>query len=144
MKKYKYILLALLVLGIAGAGIYGYRLYNKPHRGIADEKPAFTLTDKELADSFEGDAAAQHQKLNNQVIVVSGTVKKMQEENGFTSLSMDPGGEYVISVTLDEKETAKPEAGKTISVKGLYVGHLEGEPDFGIPGEIKLKNGFIQ
>lgn len=136
-----------IVVGLILAGIGGYfvyKTYNKPHRSVADEEAAFTFTDAELAALFSRSATAGEEKLKNKVIAVSGTVKKTETANGFTSVSLDPGGAYIISIQMDQEEKGTVNKDAAISIKALYVGVIEGDEDFGIPGEIKLKNGFIQ
>lgn len=144
MKKVLLILGVIALAGIITAVAIGYRMYNKPHRNIADETPAFTLTEPELTAMFTDNASASDQKLKDKVIQLSGTVKKTEQSNGIMNLTFDAGGGYMISAALDSTETDRPQAGAQVSLKGLYVGFIEGDTDFDIPGEVKIKNGFVQ
>lgn len=144
MKKVLIILGVIALLGLTTLLVIGYRMYNKPHRNIADETPAFTLTEPELAAMFTDNAAASDQKLKDRVIQLSGTVKKTEQSNGIMHLTFDSGGGYIVSAALDSSETDRPKAGVQVSLKGLYVGFIEGDTDFGIPGEVKIKNGFVR
>lgn len=144
MKKFLIIGVVIFLVGASVAGIIAYRMYNKPHRDIAREEPAFTMTEEELARMFSDDAAASELKLKNKVIQFSGSLKTVEQSGGVKNLTFDLGGSYMISAALDSTETKTPKAGDALTVKGLYVGAIEGDADFGIPGEIKIKNGFIQ
>jgi len=144
MKKLLLILGGVAFLGVAVAGIFIYRLYNKPHRDIASEAPAFTLTEAETLRMFTDNATSADEKLKNKVIQVSGAAKKLEMANGLGNLTFDSGGGYIISVAMDSTETDMVVPGEPVSVKGLYVGFIEGDEDFGIPGEVKIKNGFVQ
>lgn len=143
MKKALIILGLIALAGVATAVFIGYRMYNKPHRNIADETPAFTLTESELVVMFTDNAAGSDQKLKDKVVQLSGSVKKTEESGGIMNLTFDEGGSYIVSVALDSTETDRPQAGAEVSLKGLYVGFIEGDADFGIPGEVKIKNGFV-
>lgn len=144
MRKLLLILGGVASLGAIVAGIFIYRLYNKPHRDIAAEAPAFTLTETELLGMFTDGAPTADEKLKNKVVQISGTVKKAETGNGITNLTFDSGGSYIVSAALDSTETKPVQSGAALSVKGLYVGFIEGDEDFGIPGEVKIKNGFVQ
>ena len=144
MRKVFFALLGLVVLGAAVGGVFIYRLYNKPHRDIAAEAPAFTFTETELVDRFTEDAPGTDREIKDRVIRLGGMVRKTEASGGLMHLTFDGGGAYMVAVSLDSTEHARPQAGTDISVKGLYVGFIEGDTGFGIPGEIKIKNGFVQ
>lgn len=144
MKKWGLIFGGIVLTGIVVGGIFVYNLYNKPHRDIATEIPAFTLTETELADMFGKAAQPSDQKLKDAVLALSGTPAKTEESGGTCHLTFDKGGDYIISVSLDSSEHKRPQAGTETALKGLYVGFVEGDTGFGIPGEIKIKNGFIR
>lgn len=41
-----------IALGLLVAGGIAYFVYNKPHRDVASEKPAFSLTSDQLFDEY--------------------------------------------------------------------------------------------
>lgn len=67
------IILALIVLGLAGAGV-AYFMYNKPHADLTAGQAAYTLSAAELMAHFELNEAAANEKYLDQVLEVTGTV----------------------------------------------------------------------
>lgn len=144
MKKILLIIGCVFLVGVGIAAFIGYRMYNKPHRDISSEPAAFTFTETELAAMFTDNLPTSDQQMKDKVIQVSGSVKSVEQSGNITNITFDEGGSYIISTALDSTETQRIETGNTISIKGLYVGAIEGDSDFNIPGEIKIKNGFVQ
>jgi hypothetical protein len=126
----KIILISLLVLAVAG-GTTAWFMYNKPHRNIAGEKPAFSLEAAVLAHEFMLDEEIANTWYLNKVILVTGIVvgKTLGSDGSYTIVLED---EYEgISATFDPaystKNREKLEAvteGEPISLKGRCDGML--------------------
>lgn len=144
MKKRLIIFGTLFLVALVGAAGFAYRLYNKPHRDISAEAATFQFTEMDLEALFEEDVLAADKKLRDQVLEVRAVVKSKEQTASLQHITFDRGGNFMVSVALDSTETKQVAEGQELVVKGLYVGAVEGDTDFGIPGEIKIKNAFIQ
>lgn len=121
----KFLLLALAAAAIGGA--VAYYLYNKPHRDIASEDAAFSLTADELFDAFEADEAAANALYLDKVVAVSGTVAEVTKNSAgqavitITAANAMLGG---VSATMQEAGTSAVETGQTVTVKCRCTGYL--------------------
>lgn len=61
------------------AGGTVYYVFNKPHRNVEKEKPAYTLTATELFADFSEDEQAGYEKYGDKVIEVSGEIVEINE-----------------------------------------------------------------
>lgn len=123
MKKVLPLLVALGVL----AAIAAYFVYNKPHRDIAAEEAAFSLTADELFDNFETDEAAANAKYLDKVLEVTGEVAEVSENSAgqavitITAANAMLGG---VSATMQEAGTVSISEGETVTVKCRCTGFL--------------------
>jgi hypothetical protein len=69
------LLLGVLVGALAGSWAIWYVFY-KPHRNVANEKPAFTLTTTDLSKAFETDTAALA-KYADKALLLEGAVSSI-------------------------------------------------------------------
>lgn len=62
-----------------------YYIFNKPHRNIAKERPAFIMEASELFEEFNMNEELGNKKFGNQVIQVRGKVAEIiMDENGIS------------------------------------------------------------
>ena len=120
MKKFKNIIIAVVLLGIIGAGI-AYWQYNKPHRNATSEKAGYTLTATELFDAFDTDEQAAMAKYGNQLVEVSGTLREKVERSDTKAMLI--------------LETDNPIFG----IKCMFEGSIEKEIT---PGQSVVVRGF--
>lgn len=78
MKTWIKIVLAIVLIGIIAALLGYFFIYNKPHKDYEKAKPAFTLPAKELYDAFVSRKDESSAKYNDQVILLSGRVSKIE------------------------------------------------------------------
>lgn len=140
MKK-KIILISLAAL--VGALGYGLWLFNKPHREIMDEKAAFSVTADQLTTEFARNDSLSHRRYFEQVVELRGQVTKISQVDSLVMITIDPGETFLVSCFLDKKETERPKVNDSVALKGLYVGYLSVDEDFGLPGDIKFRNCFV-
>lgn len=89
MKK---ILLALLVLAVAGGGV-GYYLYEKPVADAGASATELTVGATELFAAYEADEAAANDRFLSKNLAVSGEVADVSTtESGVTTVSLVAGG----------------------------------------------------
>lgn len=124
MKK----LLLLLLAGALIAGVAVYFVYNKPHRDVASEKPAFSVTADQLFDEYEVDENAANTKYLDQTIEVTGTIVETGVNDAgqpFAVLeatnAMIGGVHSTFKTTFSGQEL---EEGKEVCVKGRCTGKL--------------------
>lgn len=122
----KLIPIVILIAAIIG-GTVAYRLYNKPHRDIASEEAAFSLTADALFDAFEADEAAANAKYLDKVVKVTGEVAEVTENSAgqavitITAANAMLGG---VSATMQEAGEADISEGETVTVKCRCTGYL--------------------
>lgn len=118
----KTILIASLLL--VAVAFVGYKLYNKPHRIVADEE-SIPIGAAKLFTDFEQDEYAANQKYLDHVVDVTGLVSEtftnQQGETVVVLKSENPT--FGIQCTLKNKSIAVP-TGSTITVKGICKGYL--------------------
>ena len=123
MKKFLLIALAAAAIGIAVA----YYLYNKPHRDIASEEAAHTLTADALFDAYEADEAAANALYLDKVVAVSGTVAEVTQNGAgqsvitLTAANAMMGG---VSATMQDSGAISVTEGQSVTVKCRCTGYL--------------------
>jgi len=76
----KKIVYLLLILAAIGAFI-GYRMWNKPHKDIANAKEDFFISASALSKEYNASEESANAKYLEKVISVSGKVSELQLEN---------------------------------------------------------------
>lgn len=129
MKKWKKILLGLLLLAFAGAG-YGFYLYNKKPADVRTLTANYQLTAEALLADFNKDETAANTKYLDKVIAVSGKVTevKLEAASGQATVTLD-SGDPMAAVTCsfynDEIASVKQlKQGDNVVVKGKCTGKL--------------------
>ena len=123
MKKFLLLALAAAAIGIAVA----YYLYNKPHRDIASEEAAHTLTADALFDAYEADEAAANALYLDKVVAVSGTVAEVTQNGAgqsvitLTAANAMMGG---VSATMQDSGAISVTEGQSVTVKCRCTGYL--------------------
>ena len=85
MKKYlKYIAIVVLL-----GGIYGYYMYNKPHKDLARLKADFELGATELFSAYEANEEKSNELYLDKVVEVKGTIKSIKKEEGLVTVTLD-------------------------------------------------------
>jgi hypothetical protein len=110
----------VLVVGIGAT----YYLFNKPHRNIALEKPAYILGASILFKEFNMNKDLGDEKFGNQVIQVSGRVAEVSVGENSVSIILNNMMEAVnCTIEGNYNESAKGiHFGDSITVKGKCDG----------------------
>lgn len=132
MRKAIYIGLMVVILIIAATVYY---VFNKPHRNVVKEDPAFSLTSDRLLADYDKDTASANKKYLDKVIQLRGKVSDMiTDQHGEVVIVLNDGKNmFGITCTISDnsKEASKKyEKGKEISIKGICTGGTA-DPDFG-------------
>ena len=129
MKKWmKYGLIIVIVGLVVGAGTV-YYVFNKPHRNILGETPAYIMPAASLFGAFSEDENASLAKYGDQVIQVKGAIANISNEGYNVTLILDDEMEGV-SCTLDSLSIAENQElinnlknGDTVELKGKCDGY---------------------
>ncbi|HJV20571.1 MAG TPA: hypothetical protein VJ552_11880 [Sediminibacterium sp.] len=141
-KKKKNILLLLLALiCLAGAGaFYAYKEFNRKAADLSGAEAAYRVTAVELISDFTANEAGSNAKYLSQVIEISGTLKKTdQDEKGNKILVLgDSSSMSSVRCSLDSlySSTAVFEQGSRVKIKGLCTGFMA--DDLGIGSDVIL------
>ncbi|MGB0432290.1 MAG: OB-fold protein, partial [Bacteroidia bacterium] len=121
------ILLILAAIGVVVGGSVVYYVFNKPHRDIQGEAPAFTLNAAEFYSEFSMDEEAGNVKFGNQVIQVTGPIADISLNGAEATITLNDDMEG-ISCTLDSMAVANNKS----KIEALTVGNeltLKGKCD---------------
>lgn len=134
------IFLAIIVI----AAIVGYSIWNEPHRNIKNAD-GVKVSAVQIYSYLTKDSATMKSKFVNNVVIVSGEVKKViKNQNGDQVILLKtniPDGS--VNCTMEEKKNdVKP--GNTISIKGICSGYIGGDLDMGLPGDVFLIRCYAQ
>lgn len=133
MKRFAVFLGVLIVLASL---VYGWRLYNKPHRNIAKEKADFIVEAAGFYQEFEQDQDLAHDRYDNRVIEINGTLQKISRTaDGKAMLLLGDSGGYINCEMHEDYDAlqGKVKDGQPVSLKGLYIGYDD------LLGEVQLK-----
>ncbi len=122
MKKYLYIALAFAILAVA----YGYYEYNRPVKGIENEKSDIMVEAAALLTEFESDEVNANKKYFDKIVEVSGTVAKVSEVDGKKSIYLNAGSDLSFIICELEKvaDADNITKGQQTSIKGKCTGYL--------------------
>lgn len=113
--------LFLLVLIGGGVGLY---MFNKPLESTMALKSDFTMKAADLLIAFESDETLANSKYLDKVIEVSGYVKKLNVDEGKTTVYLDSDNPMSnVIFQLEEFNTSIKE-GEKITLKGVCTGYL--------------------
>lgn len=128
MKKSVKILLYLAITGIVIGGATVYYVFNKPHRDVEGETPAFVMTAQELFDEYNENEDAGNLKFGAKVIQVNGQIVDIAKGVGEVSIVLNDEMEGV-NCALDSMTIVKNKAeidalniGDDITLKGKCDG----------------------
>ncbi len=129
MRKWKKILLGILLVAITAAG-YGFYLYNKKPADVRTLTPNYELTAAALLADFNKDENAANTKYLDKIIAVSGKVTeiKLEPATGQATVILDSGDPMAaITCSFYNDETASVKnlkQGDAVVIKGKCTGKL--------------------
>lgn len=136
MKKFKIILVIIVLLGIVGA-VVAYFQFNKPHRDASTEKVTHALSASELFNAFDTDEQAAMKEYGNQLLEVSGTIREVtagSESNPMLILESD-NPIFGIKCMFEGPLEKEINTGQSVIVKGFCSG---------INGDVELTRCAIE
>ena len=114
---------------IAALGVYLY-VFHKPHRNVAGEKPAFTMTATQLINEFANNETTSYNTYGNQVLQIKGKVAEISISTTIASITLEDAISGV-SCALDSisiasfgiKKLQKIKKRDLITIKGQCDGY---------------------
>jgi hypothetical protein len=124
MKK---IILSTFLALLTGLG-FAYYLYNKPHQGISDETPAFSLNAETLVSEYDRDEKKANSKYLGKIVEVMGVIaEKTKDKKGNFNVTLQgpdlAGIGCEFEQKLQDKLTSLKE-GQKVKIKGICTGVL--------------------
>lgn len=125
--KAKKIIISILVLGLLGAFV-AYKMYNKQHVNVANEKADITLTANKILTDFTADETTANTKYLEKIVQVKGTVTDIKIENNIGIVTLKTNDDFAsILCHLTEAETkniSKITKTQEVTLKGICTGFL--------------------
>ena len=124
MKK---IILSTFMALFTGLG-FAYYLYNKPHQGISDEIPAYSLNAEALVSEYDLDEKKANAKYLGKVVEVLGIIsEKSKDKKGDYNITLQ--GPDLAGIGCEFEKTIQNKLvnlkeGQKIKVKGICTGIL--------------------
>lgn len=123
MKK----LVPIALVAVLLAAALAYYLYHKPHRDIASEAAAFSLSADALFDAYEADETAANALYLDKVVQITGEVAEVTENTAgqavitLTAANAMMGG---VSATMQLPGKVSVTVGQTATLKCRCTGYL--------------------
>lgn len=128
----KRIIVVAIVVIIAIAGLYGYKMYQQKTPDIVNKKPDVVVSAKDLLDAFSKDTAAARKQFVDKIIEVTGNVKSadtsaivLGEESSQSSVVCGVDRRHI-------EDYKKIKIGSSAIVQGTFAGYEKGEEMLGV------------
>ena len=132
LRKYRKILAAMFLIGIAGALYTWFFVYNKPHPDYEKLAAEHHFESKALFEQYRSDKAAADSHITGRMVSINGHVDQI-EQNGEQTILVFVfdngmfGDEGIRCTLLDNYRTLAEglEPGNQVKVKGYCTGYNE-------------------
>lgn len=121
MKKYKVVIIVLVVLGIIGALVGKYYFDKKPE-GLGDKKPDFTMSCDSIFNEFVTNKDVANKKYLGKTVLLDGVVESVEKDSTNVSVIFKTsGGQGNVVCRMDSTDAMK------VNVNGGQKLQLKGE-----------------
>jgi hypothetical protein len=114
-------MIAIFVLLLAGGAVIWW-LFNLKYEDTADVKPDYTVNAIDFIKEFKQDMAGANKKYSEKIIVVNGTVSKIEMADTTANIKMidTTNGAYIIFAFQQQHlhEAKQMKEGDKVSIKG--------------------------
>jgi len=143
----KKLIITIIVLAVAVAGIYGYHEYYRSNRDLGDVQADFSVPATGLIKEFITNETAADNKYRNKVLSVSGMVKGVDSSGNFYTIEVgDTSDMSSVRCSVDSTHTSQAanlKRGMNVVIKGAMTGFKK--DDTGLLGsDIELNRCVIQ
>lgn len=128
MKKGLKIFLIIAVVGLITGLSTVYYVFNKPHRDVENEKPAYSLKAAGLFAEFDSNETLSNEMFGNQVLQVTGNIAEISIDGYQVSITLNDEMEGVncaldsLSIHENKDFINKLSIGDEITLKGKCDG----------------------
>jgi len=129
MNKYLKIFLIIsgfgLIIGLATV----YYIFHMPHRNLANEKPAFTLSADKLLSEYQADESKSNKKYLDKAIEISGKVADISNDKGHLTVILNDKSNAVscgidsLTFVDNKKNYDSIKVGKQVTLRGKCDGY---------------------
>jgi hypothetical protein len=128
----------ILIVIVLAVSLYGYLLWNKPHKDIK-KATAVNTNAVSLYNTFIADSVKAKLIFLNKVVQVSGIVKEVSLNNEKKQIILleTSVADASINCTIEE-DKLNIKTGDTVSLKGMCIGYIGGDAAMGLPGDVYL------
>ncbi len=124
MRRWKKLILGVVVVIIISGFGYAYYIWNKPARDVSNEK-GIKLTAVAIFDSFENNEQAANVSFLNKAVEVTGKVTNVKTNQAGNTVVYLQSHDPVFGINCTFKQDpGKIEKGETITFKGVCTGYL--------------------
>lgn len=119
----KRIIIVSVILIIAAAGLYGYKMYQQKTPDVVNKKPDVAVSVKELLDAFSKDTTVARKQYVDKIVEVTGIIKRI-DTTGSVVMG-DEGSTSEVTVGFDRrhmKDFEKMKVGSVAVVQGICSG----------------------
>ena len=118
------LILIIIILALAGAGT-GFYFFNKKVGGLENVKADYTITSSKLYDAFETKEEDANKKYLDKVLIVKGTVDKIEIDKNYSSIILKADDALWGGVNCSfNHELTGISNGDVITIKGRCQGYL--------------------
>ena len=123
----KKIIAVILGFGIISLFIV-YKIYNKPHVNVLDEKSDITITADQIINNFSSDETKANRSYLDKIIKISGVISELKvvKQKGIITLKTNHDFGSVLC-HLSDKASQKINSlkeGQTVTLNGICTGFL--------------------
>ena len=123
--KYKKILIGLLILSLAGAGIAWY-IFTEEFTDTAKQKPDFSINAMDFIKEFQQNNSLANKKYIEKVVAVNGIVSAIEAADTTANIKFvdTATGNYIIFAFQQQHlaDAKKLQQGQQVSIKGSCSG----------------------
>lgn len=123
----RYILPAIILVAILVFLFVKFYIFRESATSVSSRKAEFEIGVKDLLNSFDKDENASNSKYNNKVLLVTGMVDKVTENEANYSVYLKDQGStagVLCSISKTEFEKNPVKSGDQASIKGICNGYL--------------------
>lgn len=127
----KLIITAVIILLVLIGVMYAWREYNRTVKNLDAVKADMEVKAATLITAFAKDEKAAYERYRNKILLVTGTVKQADTNEGIVTVVLGDADSYdAVRCIIDSSYAVQAAAlpvNKTIAIKGAFTGYKKDE-----------------